>query len=611
MTLEVLDSPQTKALQVLQNIFGYDSFRSLQQTVINSVIAGEDNFVLMPTGGGKSLCYQIPSLVREGTAIIISPLIALMQDQVQALQANGVAAAFYNSSLNDSQARQVLNQLHNQALDLCYVAPERLMSESFLARLSTIKLALFAIDEAHCVSQWGHDFRPEYLQLGMLRQHFPQVPIIALTATADKQTREDIISRLHLQKAHVHIASFNRPNIRYTIVEKKNPFQQLTQFLQTRPQEYGIIYCLSRKRTEEITAKLQSSGYSALAYHAGLSNKERQHAQTAFQKDDVNIIVATIAFGMGIDKPNVRFVIHYDLPKHIEGYYQETGRAGRDGLPSEALLLYGLQDVAVARSLVETTNNIEQKRIELHKLNCMIAFAEAQTCRRRVLLNYFNESLTEDCGNCDICLNPPEIYDGTVDAQKALSCVYRVNQRFGLSYVIDILRGKEDERIRRLGHDKLSTFGIGQHLSQEEWHSVFRQLIHLGYLTQDIANYSILQLTSQASEIFKGQKQLMLAKPRYKLKVTTHKKAKNNVQTTVEYDYDSTLFEKLRRLRKSLADAANVAPFIIFSDASLREMAAKTPTTEVAFLTINGVGQKKLESYGAEFINLIQTYQQL
>jgi ATP-dependent DNA helicase RecQ len=611
MTLEVLDSPQTKALQVLQNIFGYDSFRSLQQTVINSVIAGEDNFVLMPTGGGKSLCYQIPSLVREGTAIIISPLIALMQDQVQALQANGVAAAFYNSSLNDSQARQVLNQLHNQALDLCYVAPERLMSESFLARLSTIKLALFAIDEAHCVSQWGHDFRPEYLQLGMLRQHFPQVPIIALTATADKQTREDIISRLHLQKAHVHIASFNRPNIRYTIVEKKNPFQQLTQFLQTRPQEYGIIYCLSRKRTEEITAKLQSSGYSALAYHAGLSNKERQHAQTAFQKDDVNIIVATIAFGMGIDKPNVRFVIHYDLPKHIEGYYQETGRAGRDGLPSEALLLYGLQDVAVARSLVETTNNIEQKRIELHKLNCMIAFAEAQTCRRRVLLNYFNESLTEDCGNCDICLNPPEIYDGTVDAQKALSCVYRVNQRFGLSYVIDILRGKEDERIRRLGHDKLSTFGIGQHLSQEEWHSVFPQLIHLGYLTQDIANYSILQLTSQASEIFKGQKQLMLAKPRYKLKVTTHKKAKNNVQTTVEYDYDSTLFEKLRRLRKSLADAANVAPFIIFSDASLREMAAKTPTTEVAFLTINGVGQKKLESYGAEFINLIQTYQQL
>src|SRR3990167_1272977 len=392
---------ENKALTVLNQTFGFAKFRPLQENIIQSVIQGEDNFVLMPTGGGKSLCYQVPALVREGVTIVISPLISLMQDQVQALLANGVAAAFYNSSQSVFEIRQTLARLHQDELNLLYIAPERLMSDAFLDRLKEINISLFAIDEAHCVSQWGHDFRPEYLQLGRLRELFPTIPIIALTATADKQTRHDILQRLHLQKAHVHIASFNRPNIRYMVLEKQQAFTQLTKFLNARQDEYGIIYCLSRKRVDEIAEKLQAQGYSALPYHAGLPPKTREKAQSAFQKDDVHIIVATIAFGMGIDKPNVRFVVHYDLPKHIEGYYQETGRAGRDGLPSEALLLYGLQDIVVVRSLIHNNHNVEQQRIERLKLNAMIHLAEAQTCRRQVILNYFNEQLTQACSNCD------------------------------------------------------------------------------------------------------------------------------------------------------------------------------------------------------------------
>ena len=596
---------ENKALTVLNQTFGFAKFRPLQENIIQSVIQGEDNFVLMPTGGGKSLCYQVPALVREGVTIVISPLISLMQDQVQALLANGVAAAFYNSSQSVFEIRQTLARLHQDELNLLYIAPERLMSDAFLDRLKEINISLFAIDEAHCVSQWGHDFRPEYLQLGRLRELFPTIPIIALTATADKQTRHDILQRLHLQKAHVHIASFNRPNIRYMVLEKQQAFTQLTKFLNARQDEYGIIYCLSRKRVDEIAEKLQAQGYSALPYHAGLPPKTREKAQSAFQKDDVHIIVATIAFGMGIDKPNVRFVVHYDLPKHIEGYYQETGRAGRDGLPSEALLLYGLHDIAVAKSLIENNQNPQQKRIELHKLNCMTSFAEAQTCRRRVLLNYFNEQLEEDCGNCDVCLNPPETYDGSIDAQKALSCVYRVDERFGVNYVIDILRGKEDERITRLQHHELSTYGIGKHLSQEEWHSVFRQLIHLGCIEQDIANYSVLKLTSHARPILKGEKKLILAKPRHKI-ASSKKTAKK--EKLASFDYDKTLFEKLRQLRKKLAELSNVAPFIIFSDASLIEMCAKKPLDDTSFLSINGVGQKKLESYGQDFIDAIKAY---
>lgn len=598
-----------KALEVLRQTFGYENFRPLQEKIINSVIAGEDNFVLMPTGGGKSLCYQIPALVREGVGIVVSPLISLMQDQVQALNANGAAAALYNSTLTEAEARKNLAQLHNNELDLLYIAPERLMTESFLSRLREVKLALVAIDEAHCVSQWGHDFRPEYLRLGELREYFPKVPFIALTATADKQTRQDILQRLRLTKANVHIASFNRPNIRYTLLEKQKSYNQLVNFLKDRKADFGIVYCLSRNRVEEVAAKLQADGYSALPYHAGLPAAQRGKTQEAFQRDDVNIIVATIAFGMGIDKPNVRFVVHYDLPKHIEGYYQETGRAGRDGLPSEALLLYGLRDIAVIKSFIENGNNEIRKRIELHKLNCMSAFAEAQTCRRRVLLNYFNESLTEDCGNCDICLNSPETYNGTIEAQKALSCVYRVRERYGVNYVIDVLRGKDDPRIKRAGHDRLSTYGIGKELSQNEWYSVFRQLIHLGYLEQDLANYSILRLTPLAHSILRGKETLILAKPREKYNVLKkkYKAAKANSSAS---PYDAALFEKLRELRKAIARESRVAPFIIFSDASLVEMASRLPVSDSEFLAINGVGQKKLENYGKLFLHLIREHQQ-
>ena len=593
------------ASQILKNTFGYQEFRPLQEKIVNSLIAGENQFVLMPTGGGKSLCYQIPAMARPGVGIVISPLISLMQDQVQALKANGVKAAFYNSSLSSGEAKKVLAQLHQGELDLLYIAPERLMSKDFLDRFDDIEISLFAIDEAHCVSQWGHDFRPEYLQLGQLRTQFPEVPIIALTATADKQTRQDIIQRLQLQEATIHIASFDRPNIRYTVLEKQKPFIQLTHFLKDHQNECGIIYCLSRKRVEEVAQKLKESGFQALAYHAGLPAKERQWAHTAFQQDQANIIVATIAFGMGIDKPNVRFVVHYDLPKNIEGYYQETGRAGRDSLPSEALLLYGLSDIALIKSLLQNNQNENQLRIEQHKLNCMTAFAEAQTCRRRVLLNYFNETLDQDCGNCDVCLNPPETFDGTIPAQKALSCVYRVNQGYGLNYVVDILRGKEDARIQRLGHQHLSTYGVGKDTPQEEWYSIFRQLIHLGYLEQDISHYSVLRLTDAARAILKGEKKITLAKAR--TKATSNKKQIKKIKGR-SIPYDSDLFEHLRLLRKDIALNAGVPSYVVFSDASLIEMAAYLPKSMDDLLKINGIGQKKQQQYGATFLEAIQHF---
>jgi ATP-dependent DNA helicase RecQ len=591
-------------LQTLRDIFGYKSFRPPQQEIVDTLIAGHDAFVLMPTGGGKSLCYQIPALHRTGVAIIVSPLISLMKDQVDALVANGVRAACYNSSLGAPAARQVLARLHAGELDLLYVAPERLLSEGFLDRLRALPIALFAIDEAHCVSQWGHDFRPEYVQLGQLRRLFPAVPLIALTATADPQTRGDILARLGLQQARAFVAGFDRPNIRYSVIEKRKPFPQLSDFLDSQGKNAGIVYALSRKRVDELAAKLVAAGWRAAAYHAGLGEAERTRVQEAFLRDDLQVVVATVAFGMGIDKSNVRFVVHYDHPKNIESYYQETGRAGRDGLPAEALLLFGYGDIAIGRGLIEKGGNPEQKRIELHKLQTMVAFAEAQSCRRRVLLGYFGERLGEDCGNCDVCLNPPERYDATVDAQKALSCVFRVGQRFGIGHVVEVLRGARSERIRELGHDRLSTYGIGADRSAEAWTGLIRQLIHHGYLGQDVARYSVLTLTEAARPLLRGEQRLELARPRLRSQVPP-KKGKARIG---DFDYDEALFERLRAVRKRLADAAGVPPFVIFADATLAEMAAVMPTSEAALLAISGVGKHKLRQFGGDFLDEIISF---
>jgi ATP-dependent DNA helicase RecQ len=594
----------TSPLQTLRDIFGYRAFRPPQEEIVATLIAGHDAFVLMPTGGGKSLCYQIPALHRAGVAIVVSPLISLMKDQVDALVANGVRAAFYNSSLGAKAARTVLARLHAGELDLLYVAPERLLSEGFLDRLRELPIALFAIDEAHCVSQWGHDFRPEYVQLGQLRRLFPGVPTIALTATADPQTRGDILARLGLQQARCFVAGFDRPNIRYAVIEKHKPFSQLSAFLDGQRQNAGIIYALSRKRVEELAGRLAAAGWKAAAYHAGMGDADRERVQEAFLRDDLQIVVATVAFGMGIDKSNVRFVVHYDLPKNIESYYQETGRAGRDGLPAEALLLFGYGDIAISRGLIEKGGNPEQKRIELHKLQAMVGFAEAQSCRRRVLLGYFGERLGADCGNCDVCLNPPERYDATVDAQKALSCVFRVGQRFGLGHVVDVLRGARSERIRELGHDRLSTYGLGMEQSAEAWTGLIRQLIHHGYLVQDVARYSVLTLSEAARPLLRGEERLVLAKPRLRVKVQP-KKGKARIGNL---DYDEALFERLRAVRKRLADAEGVPPFVIFADATLAEMAALMPSDETGLLAVSGVGKHKLRRFGGEFLDEIISF---
>lgn len=597
---------------ILKHIFGFDQFRPYQESIIGQLMAGKDCLALMPTGGGKSLCFQIPAILRKGTAIVVSPLISLMKDQVGALLNNGVKAAVYNSSLTSQESQVMLAKLHQHELDLLYVSPERLLMPGFIERLNTIDIALFAIDEAHCVSQWGHDFRPEYRQIIQVRNLFPQVPMLALTATADKPTRLDILNYLGLKNPKLFVASFDRPNIRYLVKEKNNPFSQLKTFLKKHEDESGIIYCFSRKRVTELCDKLKESGYSAMQYHAGLPTKERSHAQEAFQKDDVQIIVATIAFGMGIDKPNVRFVVHYDLPKHIENYYQETGRAGRDGLPSEALLLFGLSDIGKINSFIAQVSDENQRRIESHKLSTMVAYADAQTCRRRILLNYFGEQLEQDCGNCDICLNPPDVYDATIDAQKALSCIYRLNQRFGINYVIDVLRGEPTDRILQFHHHELSTYGIGKHLSQQGWYNIIRQLIHRGLIEQDIANYSVLKLMPSAKPLLRGEIKLQLAtllpKERKEKKKQSDVKLKTPSKKTEQLAGGSkALFEALRKKRKQLADDMGVPPFVIFSDASLVEMAINKPTTPDSFLVISGVGDYKLKKYGHEFIEVIKS----
>ncbi|MGF1693340.1 ATP-dependent DNA helicase RecQ [Photobacterium kagoshimensis] len=589
--------------QILQDVFGYQAFRLGQQEVIEAAAAGQDGLVIMPTGGGKSLCYQIPALMLDGLTLVISPLISLMKDQVDQLQANGVAAAYLNSTMTREAVMETFEAMQSGAVKLVYVSPERALMFDFIERLKDTPLCLIAVDEAHCISQWGHDFRREYAELGVLKQYFPDVPILALTATADDTTRSDIVSRLALVEPHVYLGSFDRPNIRYTLQEKYKPMAQLTRYLTGVRGQCGIIYCNSRKRVEQITEKLCGEGIRAAAYHAGLDFSDRAYVQEGFQRDDIHIVVATVAFGMGINKPNVRFVVHYDIPRNIESYYQETGRAGRDGLPAEAVTFYDPSDLAWLRRCLDEKEEGEQKRVESHKLNAMGAFAEAQTCRRQVLLHYFGEHREQACGNCDICIDPPKRFAALEVAQKALSCVYRVNQNFGMTYVVEVLRGMQNQRIREHGHDKLTTYGIGREHSNEFWISILRQLVHLGFLNQNIMRSSTLQLTEKARAILRSEISLELAVPRLDSAARTAKNDK-----LANRQYDKKLFAKLRKLRKAIADEDDLPPYVVFNDASLMEMAEKLPTSAGALLAVNGVGQRKLEKYGQAFLTVIEEH---
>ena len=596
-----------EAQQILENTFGYSSFRGQQQAIIENLLQGNDALVLMPTAGGKSLCYQIPAMLRQGTGIVVSPLIALMKDQVDALWQLGIRAAYLNSSLGFDEAREIEMALLQGGLDLLYVAPERLLTPNFLGLLERSKIALFAIDEAHCVSQWGHDFRPEYIGLAKLAELFPEIPRIALTATADASTRLEMINRLKLEQAPKYIASFDRPNIRYTVVSKNNAKEQFFNFYQESKGDAGIVYCLSRRKVEETADWLSRRDIPALPYHAGLDNATRQRHQEAFLRDEGVVIVATVAFGMGIDKPDVRFVAHLDLPKSLEGYYQETGRAGRDGLPANVFMAYGLGDAVNLRNMVSDSDAPEDiKRLESSKIDSLLGYCEVVTCRRQLILQYFGEEYDGSCGNCDNCLNPPEQFDGTIVAQKFLSCAYRTGQRFGAGHIVDVLLGKENDRIFYLGHNKLSTYGIGKELNERQWRAVARQLLAAGYLSTDIEGKGSFKLSSKSSAVLKGEVKVQLRQEtvasRAKTKLT--KKA-----AIVELnDADAKLFEILRQKRVALAKAQNVAAFVIFHDSTLKEMAQRKPQSLAELGGVSGVGKTKLGRYGKDFIVIIKDY---
>jgi len=590
-----------RASEILKHQFGYDSFRMNQEQAIEAVLRKNDCVVLMPTGGGKSLCYQIPALMLDGLTVVISPLISLMKDQVDALKNNGVEAAFLNSTQTGQQQVEVFRDIRSGKLKLLYVAPERLLQsgDQFIDFLKSIDISLFAIDEAHCISSWGHDFRPEYMQLAKLKIHFPETPLIALTATADKLVRKDIIERLNVREAALFVSSFNRPNIFYAVEPKRNSYSQLLDYVNKRKDESGIIYCLSRSSVDSLAADLRDEGFDALAYHAGLDKSTRDKNQNLFLKDEVKIIVATIAFGMGIDKSNVRFVVHMDMPKNIESYYQETGRAGRDGLRSDALLFFSWGDVIKLKGFAEVEGNLAQSEIMLNKLNTMGKFGDLKTCRRKFLLNYFSEETITNCGNCDNCNTTFEHFDGTVIAQKALSAVYRTGQRFGLSYLIDFLRGSQAKTIRD-EHKSLKTYGVGSDISKDNWFDYFNDLISQGFLTQTEGKYPVIVLT-ESDGVLKGSVRVDLIKVKIR-------EEKASLASEVPHEYFKDLFDDLKQVRTAFAKSENVPPYIIFSDASLIEMAAYLPLSDAEMLKISGVGDLKLKKYGADFLIIIRNY---
>lgn len=588
-------------LTALKHHFGYDSFRQGQAHIIEQALSGRDSLVLMPTGGGKSLCYQLPAIMLNGLTIVVSPLISLMKDQVDSLKVQGISAAFINSSLSTEQVNQIFQQLANNEIKLLYVAPERLTQSYFLQGLQDLNISLFAIDEAHCISQWGHDFRRAYTQLACIKQTFPQVPIMALTATADVTTRKDILNQLGLVNPYVHLDSFDRPNIRFTLAEKYNGLQQTLGYIRKRGDDCGIIYCSSRWQVEKLSKYLAGAGINCAAYHAGLEPEIRAMVQEGFTKDNIQVVIATVAFGLGINKLNVRYVIHYEPPRTIEAYYQEIGRAGRDGLPAEALFLCDQQDIVRIKKRIADHENEQRAQVELQRFQAMTGFVDSQNCRRQVVLNYFAEFTKSGCGNCDICLDPPRQFDATEVAQKVLSCVYRIEQSGDIQHVIDVLRGEQTANINQLAHHQVSTYGIGKDKTPGYWFAIIRQLIHLGYLQQDIEQQSSLKLTEAARVVLKATEPLMLAAPRLQ-------KASYWRQEPSKGQYDRQLFGKLRALRKTIADAEDIAPFIVFNDATLSELARLKPQNNQQMLAVSGIGDTKLARYGKPFLDLIKEH---